>query len=165
MVQNGMAAGCSAHGLESLGKLTAEQQYEELSRSRRNLEEQLKVRVDTLAYPVGTRQSFSDTTGAALAHAHYRAAFSSYGGVNQAGHTDPYDIRRIAADGSFAQRRSLAARGPGACHEKGRDPVSATHAHGHQRSHPDLQSRALDRAGDRKRAEPDASRPGGDRGR
>ncbi|HVX68025.1 MAG TPA: polysaccharide deacetylase family protein [Bryobacteraceae bacterium] len=99
MARDGMAVGCGTHGFEALGKLPAQQQYDELSRSRRVLEEQLKMPVNTLAYPVGSRHSFSDTTYAALARAGYRAAFSCYGGVYQLGRTDPYDIRRIAAAG------------------------------------------------------------------
>jgi peptidoglycan/xylan/chitin deacetylase (PgdA/CDA1 family) len=98
MVRGGMAAGSHTHTHELLAKLTPDDQFQEVRRSRHILREQLKVPVDTLAYPVGSRQSFSDATFAALARAGYRAAFSFYGGVNLAGRTDPYNIRRIAVD-------------------------------------------------------------------
>lgn len=98
MVRGGMAAGSHTHTHELLAKLSPDDQFQEVRRSRYILQEQLKIPVDTLAYPVGSRKSFSSATFAALARAGYRAAFSFYGGVNLADRTEPYNIRRIAVD-------------------------------------------------------------------
>jgi hypothetical protein len=114
MLDGGMAIGSHTESHELLAKLPPDRQYQELSHSRHVLEERLKTTVDTLAYPVGSRASFSAPTYAALAHAGYRAAFSFYGGVNQAGRTEPYNIRRIGVDAGmprslFRGRAALAA--------------------------------------------------------
>ena len=113
LAQAGMAIGSHTYSHEVLAKLPAERQYEELRRSRQAIEDALGVTVDTLAFPVGSRTAFSEVTYAALERAEYRAAFSFYGGVNLAGRTEPFNIRRIGVDAGlphslFRMRTALA---------------------------------------------------------
>jgi len=104
MSRDGMAIGSHTHSHEILSKLTPDGQAEEVLRSRRILEERLTTTVDTLAYPVGQRGSFSDETTGILRAAGYRAAFSFYGGFNRPGSIDPYNILRVGADGQSRTR-------------------------------------------------------------
>lgn len=94
MQRNGMSFGSHTHSHPILAQLSAEEQAQELRRSREILERELHAPVDTLAYPVGARLSFTDETIQALADTHYRAAFSFYGGFNELGKMQSFDIRR-----------------------------------------------------------------------
>lgn len=112
----GMSFGSHTHTHEILSKLPAEGQLVELQTSRRILERELDSCVDTLAYPVGSRTSFSDATVGALYAANYRTAFSKHGGINIPGTIDPSNVLRVGISGedrsTFKLRLALlAARG------------------------------------------------------
>lgn len=98
MIAGGMAIGSHAHSHHVLSQLKPDQQFKELSQSRAILKEQLGIKADALAYPVGTRTSFTDQTQAAARDAGYLAAFSFYGGTNLPGKISPYDVNRIGID-------------------------------------------------------------------
>jgi peptidoglycan/xylan/chitin deacetylase (PgdA/CDA1 family) len=71
-----MAFGSDTYTHELLARLAAARQNEELRHSREILRSRLSVTTDALAYPVGSRTSFSDATKDALKTAGYRIAFS-----------------------------------------------------------------------------------------
>ena len=98
MQRGGMGFGSHTHNHEILSKLSSGKQFEELSLSRQILQRELKQDIDTLAYPVGVRHTFSSETVEALRRAKYRAAFSFNSGFNKAGSIEPYDIRRCGVD-------------------------------------------------------------------
>jgi peptidoglycan/xylan/chitin deacetylase (PgdA/CDA1 family) len=98
MARTGMAFGSHTHNHEILSKLSAEAQYEELRRSREILSQRLSLPIETLAYPVGARSSFSADTQQALSQAGYKAAFSFYGGVNLPQHLQRFDLLRLAVE-------------------------------------------------------------------
>jgi peptidoglycan/xylan/chitin deacetylase (PgdA/CDA1 family) len=95
MVQAGMSFGAHTHEHELLAKLPVGQQYTEVVKSRQIIEERLGAPVHALAYPVGSRTSFSADTISVLKRANYRAAFSFYGGMNVPSAIDRFDIRRL----------------------------------------------------------------------
>jgi peptidoglycan/xylan/chitin deacetylase (PgdA/CDA1 family) len=107
MQQGGMAFGSHTHNHEILSKLPRATQLEELQLSREILERELGRKIDTLAYPVGARDTFSAETVEALRQANYRAAFSSYTGFNTAGSIAPFDIRRCYVEQQSHQRLRL----------------------------------------------------------
>jgi peptidoglycan/xylan/chitin deacetylase (PgdA/CDA1 family) len=107
MQQGGMAFGSHTHNHEILSKLPARSQLDELKNSREILEKELGRTVDTLAYPVGARDTFSPETVDALRQAQYRAAFSFYGEYNTAGSIAPFDIRRCGVDQQSRTRLRL----------------------------------------------------------
>jgi peptidoglycan/xylan/chitin deacetylase (PgdA/CDA1 family) len=107
MQNGGMFFGSHTHTHRILSKLTAEEQLVELRQSRAILEERIGGAGDVLAYPVGGRATFNGDTRQALRAAGYRAAFSFYGGLNGAGHNDPYDIRRFGVDSQSMPRLRL----------------------------------------------------------
>lgn len=100
----GMAIGSHTHSHTVLSQLSADQQREELTKSRTILKAQLGVEADTLAYPVGSKTSFTDETQILAREAGYRAAFSFYGGTNLPGKTSLYDISRIGIEGQSTTR-------------------------------------------------------------
>jgi peptidoglycan/xylan/chitin deacetylase (PgdA/CDA1 family) len=105
MITGGMTIGSHCHSHRVLNQLTLDQQRHELAYSRQHLQERLGVTIDSVAYPVGLRNSFSDQTERLAREAGYRLAFSYYGGTNPAGlHSNPYDVKRI---GVFAQKSQL----------------------------------------------------------
>lgn len=99
MTARGMVMGSHTHSHPVLSQLQPDQQFEELSKSRALLKEQLGGQADVLAYPVGARTSFAKATQVAARNAGYRAAFSFYGGTNLPRKASPYDLRRIAMSG------------------------------------------------------------------
>lgn len=111
MVRQGMFIGSHTHSHPMLAKQAADDQAEEARHSRRLIEEQLGIPCRTLAYPVGSRTSFSDVTHNALAEAGYEAAFSMYGGVNLPASNHPFDLQRlpVAMDIGVARFRLMTA--------------------------------------------------------
>lgn len=107
MQQGGMAFGSHTHNHEILSKLPVQGQLEELRVSRETLQKELGRNIDTLAYPVGARDTFSEETVSALRQAKYRAAFSFYGGFNAAGSIAPFDVRRCGVDQQSRKRLRL----------------------------------------------------------
>ena len=71
------------------------------------MQRELQVPVDVIAYPVGSRHTFSTVTIDALKAVGYRAAFSHYGGGNRAGEMNPFDIRRESVGGASYHRFRL----------------------------------------------------------
>ncbi len=95
MSKSGAAIGSHTHSHHVLSQLEPDRQYEELSKSRTILMEQLGVEVATIAYPVGNNKSFTGETKRIAKEVGYRAAFSFYGGANFRGKTAPYDLYRF----------------------------------------------------------------------
>lgn len=107
MQEGGMAFGSHTHSHEILSKLSPARQCEELATSRQILEQHLNGPIDTLAYPVGARHAFSAEMVTGLRQAGYRCAFSQYGGLNQPGRTEQFDVQRHAVDRESLQRLRL----------------------------------------------------------
>ncbi|MGO4524736.1 polysaccharide deacetylase family protein [Microvirga sp. 2MCAF35] len=94
MSESGMAIGSHTHSHPLLSHLSQDDQLEEVVCSKRMLEEHLGIDIQSLAYPVGSPDSFDGRTQEVLCKAGYRIAFSFYGGSNVVGRTNPYDVRR-----------------------------------------------------------------------
>jgi peptidoglycan/xylan/chitin deacetylase (PgdA/CDA1 family) len=100
MREAGMAIGSHTHSHRILARLPEAHQRDELATSKARLESELGARVETVAYPVGTRTAFSELTKRLARETGYRLAFSNDGGINRADRTDPFDVRRITLDQS-----------------------------------------------------------------
>ena len=94
MSRAGMAIGSHSHSHHVLSQLNPEQLFEELSISQTILKQEIGVQANVLAYPVGSKSSFTDDTQSKLRASGYRGAFSHYGGVNLQGVCSLYDIKR-----------------------------------------------------------------------
>lgn len=118
MIRGGMSFGSQTCTHRILAQLPRSEQLSELSESRKVLSRELGIKVDTLAYPVGGQNSFSQTTRSLLDESGYRAAFSYYGGLNQPGDHDPFDIKRVGIEtgnptSRFRLQTSMAIAGKG----------------------------------------------------
>ena len=105
----GMCFGSHTHTHELLGRLPYERQLEELRLSREIMERELGREVDTLAYPRGKPDTFTETTFAALKEARYSTAFSFYSGVNVPGRIAPLNVLRAGVDNEGRERFRLRA--------------------------------------------------------
>jgi peptidoglycan/xylan/chitin deacetylase (PgdA/CDA1 family) len=104
MLRDGMAVGAHSHTHRILGRLPENEQLKELLESREVLSRQAGIAVDTVAYPVGLRTSFTERTKALAKQSGYRAAFSFYGGINRSPLIDRFNILRVGADWQSDQR-------------------------------------------------------------
>jgi peptidoglycan/xylan/chitin deacetylase (PgdA/CDA1 family) len=91
----GMSIGAHTCTHPILAQLGTVEQQREIAESKSLLEAQLGTRIDTFAYPVGSRDAFTGETVELLRASGYRAAFSYYGGINTPGNVDPFDLKRI----------------------------------------------------------------------
>ncbi len=95
LIASGMSIGSHSQTHRPLGRLTEDEQREELVSSRQTLESTLGCEVATLAYPYGWPETYTATTIRLAREAGYRLAFSSTEGLNRAGDTDPFALRRL----------------------------------------------------------------------
>jgi peptidoglycan/xylan/chitin deacetylase (PgdA/CDA1 family) len=105
MIARGMDIGAHTHSHRCLARLSLEEQIRELDTSRRLLEEGLMRRIDVLAYPYGTEDSFDSASFVALQRTGYRAAFSYYGGLNLSGKVNPFNLMRFDVDRTISPAR------------------------------------------------------------
>ena len=100
LVKGGMSIGSHTHDHELLAKLSPEQQLRQCQLSREMISQELGLAVDAMAYPVGSRGSFSEVTRRCLLETGYRTAFSYYGGVNTGSEAiSSFDVNRISVVG------------------------------------------------------------------
>ncbi|MCW3016473.1 MAG: polysaccharide deacetylase [Solirubrobacterales bacterium] len=108
----GMTIGAHTHDHPVLARAPAERQRHELCLGMDRIEAETGARPRWLAYPVGQRASFSETTRRVAQEAGIELAFSSYGGWNPWSELDRYDVRRmwVPADPARLRARVLAPR-------------------------------------------------------
>ena len=100
LVKGGMSIGSHTHDHELLAKLSPEQQLRQCQLSRETIAQELGLTVDAMAYPVGSRGSFSEVTRRCLLETGYRTAFSYYGGVNTCSEAiSNFDVNRVPVAG------------------------------------------------------------------
>lgn len=94
MQRQGMVFGSHTWSHRILSHLEPDEQKRELVDSRDILQKEMGSAITTLAYPVGSRSAFSDTTRTLAVEAGYRLCFSFYGGVNAAEGLQATDLLR-----------------------------------------------------------------------
>jgi peptidoglycan/xylan/chitin deacetylase (PgdA/CDA1 family) len=92
----GMSIGSHTQTHNILGQMTPEAQRWELSESKKNIEANLGAEVRSLAYPVGIRGAFDETTEQIAHGLGYKMCFSFYGGINTPDHMQPMNLLRMA---------------------------------------------------------------------
>jgi len=93
----GVTIGSHTHRHCDLGQATRAEAAEELTYSKKILEDQLEAPIKFFAYPWGYRQNIGRETSSVLRETGYLAACSSLWGKNTAA-TDPYLLRRVRVD-------------------------------------------------------------------
>lgn len=124
---HGISIGAHTHSHRVLATLDVETQRQELTESKRLLEERLGHEVHSMAYPVGGYEHFNQETMELARQCGYNLAFSFLTGTNQANSLESYDIKRLDRQtnrsilaGVFAMpwlfgKRSCAIEAPLAC--------------------------------------------------
>lgn len=91
----GIGSHTCAHHIMS--REDAVRQHDDLARSRRELEDNLRVEVRHLAYPNGKRDDYDAATIAGARSAGYAAGWTTRGGVSTVT-TPPFELRRFVVD-------------------------------------------------------------------
>lgn len=101
MSDNGMHIGSHTLSHNILSHLSAEDQAHEITHSKAKIEAFLKKEVTSLAYPVGGKSAFTQTTQMLAKEANYKLAFSFIPGVIHSFSQDErYQFRRLPVDGN-----------------------------------------------------------------
>jgi peptidoglycan/xylan/chitin deacetylase (PgdA/CDA1 family) len=106
MRSSGMTIGSHTYTHHILGQLPLDSQRWELEQSKQTMEEQLGTEVSTLAYPVGSSTTFSQSTKEIAQALGYRMCFSFYGGLNTPGAIRQTDIFRTSMPNEFSLFRT-----------------------------------------------------------
>ncbi len=104
----GMTIGLHTHTHRILSQIDAVAQRWELSECRARLSDRLGEPGRFFAYPVGSREAFTETTKRLVEEVGFDAAFSFYGGVNKPNEIDPYDVRRFDFTSDVGSARARA---------------------------------------------------------
>jgi len=91
----GLTVGSHAHDHHKLAGLDDESQRNELTGSKRILEDRLGREINALAYPYGWPGTYTASTKVLAAEAGYRLAFTSREGVNWSDTLDLYEVGRL----------------------------------------------------------------------
>jgi peptidoglycan/xylan/chitin deacetylase (PgdA/CDA1 family) len=94
----GMTIGSHTQTHRILGQLSAEEQRWEMEQSKQVIEKNIGGAVDSIAYPVGIRGAFNDTTERIATELGYSTCFSFYGGVNTPEQIRPTNLLRMATN-------------------------------------------------------------------
>ncbi|WP_260703684.1 polysaccharide deacetylase family protein [Edaphobacter flagellatus] len=94
----GMTIGSHTRSHRILGQLSPEDQWLELSKSKKAIEEGIGSSITSIAYPVGIYGSFNQTTERIAQELGYRLGFSFYGGVNTPQRMQPTNLLRMATN-------------------------------------------------------------------
>jgi peptidoglycan/xylan/chitin deacetylase (PgdA/CDA1 family) len=95
VADSGVDIGAHGQTHRRLSWLSEAEQRQELERSKAILQTHLNREILAIAYPYGWAGAFDATTERLARGAGYRVAFSAGEGVNRAGRTNPFAIRRI----------------------------------------------------------------------
>lgn len=103
MSKNNIGFGAHTCNHEILSKLKNEDAHYELFQSKKRIEEELQLEVNSFAYPNGQDSDFTDITKMLLKKCNYALAFTTLKGINKVT-TDKFSIKRIAAGDTFGDR-------------------------------------------------------------
>ena len=94
MKANGMTFGSQTCSHSILSHLSNEQQEFEIKNSKLKLETKLNTTISSIAYPVGTIDSYNQTTLKLTKHYGYKIGFSFISGINQTANNQ-FEFRRL----------------------------------------------------------------------
>jgi len=92
-----------------LARLSVERQREEIETCARRLDEEMKLKMTSFAYPVGSRDAFTDATKGILRECGVEVAFTFHGGYATPSRLDPLAVPRIHVGPGFTPRMLEAA--------------------------------------------------------
>lgn len=99
MSRNGMHIGSHTLSHTILSHLSSEEQKKEITQSKERIETFIKKEVTSIAYPVGGKTAFTQTTQNISKEANYKLAFSFIPGVIRSfSQSQRYQLRRLPVD-------------------------------------------------------------------
>jgi peptidoglycan/xylan/chitin deacetylase (PgdA/CDA1 family) len=111
LAHSGMEIGSHTASHPILNRLSPEKQLHELVNSKMEIEAHTRTPVRAMAYPIGSRTAFSETTERLVLEAGYEAAFSFFSGINSPPNCRLTNLRRMVpwklADAQFATEINL----------------------------------------------------------
>lgn len=99
--QEGFTIGSHTVSHVNLAQVTDDVAHDELSTSRTALQDILKIKDVTIAYPYGKRSDITPSRLASIQELGYVACFSGCGGVNYMDSLDRFDLKRMNVDFRF----------------------------------------------------------------
>jgi len=100
----GMEIGSHSLSHTILAHLSEEEQFEELSKSKEIIEQELGETIPSVAYPVGESTTYTTVTEQLAERCGYQIGFSFNSGFNRELHNRRFDLRRMAvADNDGAE--------------------------------------------------------------
>lgn len=100
MQKAGMNIGSHTHTHQILSHLTEKEQLSELIQSRKILEKQLGISIDSFAFPVGKANTYTSKTLMLCEQAGYKVAFSFIHGYNPSPSSKCFELLRMPVDGN-----------------------------------------------------------------
>ena len=94
VIGHNITIGSHTHTHRVLNTLDENEQFNELQKSKKILENKLNCKINSLSYPVGEYSHFSTATKKIAKKAGYKICFSNSTGFNK-NSIDPYDIKRF----------------------------------------------------------------------
>lgn len=91
---SGIEVGSHTLSHPDLTKLDGDAASKEISESKKKIEDMIGKKVESFAYPFGSKQSFNDRIKQIVKDSGYERAYTNIMGSNGAG-KDPYELRRI----------------------------------------------------------------------
>ncbi|WP_339134468.1 MAG: polysaccharide deacetylase family protein [Candidatus Electrothrix sp. GW3-4] len=98
VTEHNIAIGSHTHTHRVLSTLNEREQFHELEKSKKILEQRLGDTIHSMSYPVGGYLHFSDQTKALAQQAGYKLCFSYETGFNRK-RIDAYNVKRIGLSG------------------------------------------------------------------
>jgi peptidoglycan/xylan/chitin deacetylase (PgdA/CDA1 family) len=101
MVSQGMSIGSHTCSHRILSHLTPKEQAFEMNESKKVLEDKIGQKVNSIAYPVGQRNCFTEQTCSIAKESDYKLGFSFINGFNDSpAEDDLFQLKRIGIDGN-----------------------------------------------------------------
>ena len=100
MILHGMDVGAHSHNHEILANLSQDEMIFELTHSKMLIEQNLKYKVSSFSYPVGSQGTYNESVTKALVDCGYDIAFNFQPGINVNVADNKYDLRRFSVEPS-----------------------------------------------------------------
>lgn len=104
---NNISIGAHTHSHRVLSTITDEEQKNELEISKKILEDKLGVPVNSVSYPVGSSEFFTQNSKKSAREVGYKIAYSFNTGINRNRISDPFDIKRVCPAEDFSVFKAM----------------------------------------------------------
>lgn len=107
MAGHGISMGSHTHTHRVLSTLSLSEQKEEMTISKKIIEDEISLKVHSISYPVGSYYCFTKDSCHLAAECGYDLGFSFNTGINKGMQTNPYNIKRISSESELEHFAAL----------------------------------------------------------